>query len=365
MRPTFAEINLHNLRKNFSYLRSLAPNSKFMAVVKADGYGHGAVEVSKSLLNFENPPEYFAVALLEEAVELRKSGIEIPILVFDPLNEKNIDDIIKYNIMATVNDESQIALLKKYETRHLKVHMKIDTGMGRVGIEPKKAGVFLKSLLGLQIEVEGLYTHFASADSDAQFTQRQIKLFKKFISEFEKEKIRPKIIHASNSAAILHHPEAHFNCVRPGLALYGFTPDIKDPLAKKLLPVMQIKSYVSTVRFFEKGESVSYGRKYILKSKSKIISVPIGYADGINRSLTNKMECIIGEKKYQQVGTVTMDRIMFDVGKDDIQPGDEVIIIGAKGNNEITAWHLAKKLKTIPYEITCCITKRVPRIYIS
>lgn len=363
MRPTFAEVNLTNLKKNFSYLRSLAPKSKMMAVVKADGYGHGAVQISKSLLSSENPPEYFAVALVEEGIELRKAGIKIPILVFDPLNEKNIRSIFDYNLLATINDESQLQFFKEGNSYQLKTHLKIDTGMGRVGLEPKKAIQFLKSLKKVGAEIEGIYTHFASADADSDFTNLQIKRFNKIISEIRKEKIHKGLVHASNSSAALHYPAAHYDCVRPGLSLYGFTPNWKDHLSKNLFPLLQIKSYVSTVRFFNKGESVSYGRKYILKERSKIISVPIGYADGLSRSLTNKMECIIGDKKYPQAGTVTMDRIMFDVGNENINIGDEVILIGQSGKLKITAWDLARKLKTIPYEITCGISKRIPRIY--
>lgn len=365
MRSTFAEVNLTNLKKNFSYLRSLATKSKMMAVVKADGYGHGAVQISKSLLNSENPPEYFAVALVEEGIEIRRAGIEIPVLVFDPLNEKNIRSLIKYNLLATINDESQLQFFNGENSNQLKVHLKIDTGMGRVGIEPKKSIQFLQSLKKVGVEVEGIYTHFASADADADFTNLQIKRFDKILSEIRKEKIQTGLVHASNSSALLHYPAANYDCVRPGLSLYGFTPNWKDPLSKNLFPLLQIKSYVSTVRFFNKDESVSYGRKYILKKRSKIISVPIGYADGLSRALTNKMECIIGEKKYPQAGTVTMDRIMFDVGNENINAGDEVILIGQSGNQSITAWDLAKKLKTIPYEITCGISKRVPRIYID
>lgn len=363
MRPTFAEINLTNLKKNFSYLRSLAPKSKMMAVVKADGYGHGAVQISKALLKADNPPEYFAVAFVEEGIELRKAGIKIPLLVFDPLNEKNIRQIIEHDLICTVNDEAQLQFFNRESANRLKVHLKIDTGMGRVGIEPKKSIEFLKSMKKVGVEVEGIYTHFASADADTDFTNLQIKRFNKIISEIRKEKIHIGFVHASNSSALLHYPDAHYDCVRPGLSLYGFTPNWRDPLSKNLFPLLQIKSYVSTVRFFHKGESVSYGRKYILEKRSKIISVPIGYADGISRALTNKMECIIGKKKYPQVGTVTMDRIMFDAGNANVNLGDEVTIIGEGGNNKITAWDLAKQLKTIPYEITCGISKRVPRVY--
>ncbi|MFA6598753.1 MAG: alanine racemase, partial [Ignavibacteriaceae bacterium] len=235
-----------------------------------------------------------------------------------------------------------------------------------LGVRYQDAVQFIEKLaVSDRFILDGIYSHFATSDEkDTSFAQLQLKRFNAVVSELQKKKIRPKVIHIANSGAILSMPEAYFDMVRPGISLYGYPPSQEIISTIKLKPVLSLISEVASCRWFEKGESVSYGRKYILKKRSQIISVPIGYGDGLNRNLSNKMFCIIKNNRYPQVGRITMDRIMFDVGDAKIKIGDKVILLGTSKRYSLDAWNWSNKLETIPYEITCNISKRVPRIYI-
>ena len=252
-----------------------------------------------------------------------------------------------------------------YFNRELKVHVKIDTGMNRLGVDFNNAVGFIKRINDDEnFIVDGTYTHFATSDEkNKSFAHLQLKRFKQILDELRKKNINYGLAHSANSGAILDIPESYFDMVRVGVSLYGNYPSLETSESIKLFPVMSIISHVASVKNIDKGDSVSYGRKFIAKKKTKIISVPIGYADGFSRSFTNRFKAIIKGKYYNQVGTVTMDRIMFDVGNDNIKIGDEVILLGKKNKLEITAWDWSKKLNTIPYEITCGISKRVRRVY--
>jgi len=340
-----------------------------MAVVKADAYGHGAVEVVKYLSSLGKiKPHYYAVALAKEAVELRREGIKVPILVFDPFEQINASACIDYNLIATVFTEKHLQILKKAlknSSKKIKVHIKIDTGMNRLGIDCDKAFGFVKKVSeDKTFIIDGFYTHFATADSkDKSFALLQLKRFKELIAKLKAENIKLGIIHAANSGAILDLPETYFDMVRCGISLYGYYPSFETSESVKLKPVMSVVSKVSTVKEVKPGDTISYGRRYTVKRKSKIFTVPVGYADGYRRGLTNKGKAIVNGKLYNQVGTVTMDRIMFDAGNDNIKPGDKVILLGKEKNLSVTAWDWAKILGTIPYEITCGISKRLARVY--
>ncbi len=239
--------------------------------------------------------------------------------------------------------------------------------MGRLGFFPNQAIDAVNKLIGLQnVEVEGIYTHFASSDeADKNYTYQQLKIFNEILKVLSDTGNRPHFVHSANSGAIIDIPESYFDLVRPGISLYGYSPSLETTQSINLLPVMEIVSEVSSIKYFRKGESVSYGRLYILPKDANIVSVPFGYADGLNRNLSNKMSAIINGKIYPQVGRITMDRIMFDLGNDSANLHDEVILIGSNGEKRIDAWDWSKKLNTIPYEITCAISKRVPRIYVK
>jgi alanine racemase len=252
-----------------------------------------------------------------------------------------------------------------HSSEKIKVHIKVDTGMNRLGIDYDKAFDFIKYISSKKrIIIDGVYTHFAEADSkNKSFTYLQLNRFKEIITKLKSENINSGLLHAANSAAVLDLPETYFDMVRCGITLYGYYPSLETSESIKLKPVMSISSNVTAVKELEPGETVSYGRRFKVKKRTKIISVPVGYADGYRRGLSNKAKGILKGKIINQVGTVTMDRIMFDVGDTDVKPGDKVTLLGKDKKQNVDAWDWAKALDTIPYEITCGITKRLPRVY--
>jgi alanine racemase len=372
MHSSQAVIYLSNLKYNLLQIRKKIGRRKFMAVVKADAYGHGAVEVVKYLNTLgANKPDFYAVSFPSEALELRKNGIKSKIFVFDPFEKENSYLCIRYKLIATVFSKKHVKILETAfrnspgDKNKIKVHIKVDTGMNRLGINYDKAYDFIKYVSQKkEFIIDGIYTHFAEADSsNKSFTLLQLKRFNDLISKLRAERIKFGLLHAANSAAVLDLQETYLNMVRCGISLYGYYPSLETSESIKLKPVMSVKSVVTTVKEINKGETVSYGRKFRAKKKTKIISVPVGYADGYRRGLTNRVRAIVNQKVVKQVGTITMDRTMFDVGKANIKVGDRVILLGREKNKSITAWDLAKTINTIPYEITCGITKRLPRVY--
>lgn len=373
MHSSQAVIYLSNLKYNLLQIRKKIGHRKFMAVVKADAYGHGAVEVVKYLDTIvKNKPEFYAVSFPSEALELRKNGIKRKIFVFDPFEIGNASICIECNLIATVFSKRHLETLKTAfrnfpkNKKKIKVHIKVDTGMNRLGISYNEAYNFIKYVSEQKdFIIDGVYTHFAEADAKNKiFSLLQLKRFNELISKLKEEKIKFGLLHAANSAAVLDIPQTYFDMVRCGISLYGYYPSLETSESIKLKPVMSVRSVVTTVKEINKGETVSYGRKFKAKKRTKIISVPVGYADGYRRGLTNKARAIVKKKVFRQIGTVTMDRTMFDVGNSNIKVGDEVILLGKSKDLSITAWDLAKNINTIPYEITCGISKRLPRIYI-
>lgn len=377
MRPTIAQINLANLKANYLAIRKKT-KTKVLAVVKADAYGHGFAEVVSALNSLAEKPEYFGVALAEEGIAVRKLKVKQPILIFETPSPYNIEGLLKYELIPTVFSDEHLKLIEENliqinrqvnskTGKKLKIHVKIDTGMGRLGVPFREAVNFIEKIAANdRFILDGVYSHFATSDEkDKTFAELQLKRFKVILAELKKKNIKPNNAHIANSGAILTMPESYLDMVRPGISLYGYPPSSEITSTIKLKPVMSLISEVASCRWYEKGESVSYGRKYILKKRSQIISIPIGYADGLNRNLSNKIFCIIKDKMYPQVGSVTMDRIMFDVGEEKIKIGDKVILLGESKHHKIDAWDWSTVLKTIPYEITCNISKRVPRVFIN
>lgn len=368
MRPTFAEINLSNLRYNYLNIKNRVKEAKVMAVVKADAYGHGMLECVAALETIsDHSPDYYGVALTEEGEELRKAKLtDKPILTFSPFNKEEVDIYKKRQIIPTVFSIQHLKDLKKLKLKNdFPVHVKVDTGMGRLGVKFSEAFDFILELSKLdKIKIDGVYTHFATSDEKIKsFANLQLSRFKKVLEKLKETKIDYGLAHAANSGAIIDMPNSHLDMVRPGISLYGYYPSMETSEAVRLRPVMSIFSRVDSVKNIEKDESVSYGRRFIAEEDTKIATVPFGYADGFLRSLTNEAEAIIDTEKFPQVGTVTMDRIMFKVNGENVKTGDVVILIGKTKNSEITAWDLAKLVGTIPYEILCGISGRVPRVY--
>lgn len=370
MRLTKAIISVDNLKKNFLTIRKKVGNVKVMAVVKADSYGHGVKTVTEALNSLGKvKPEYYAVATADEGAELRELKIKQPILIFDPVDKYQAYKYFNYNLIPSVSTQKDLIILLKEKskinsTKKISVHVKINTGMNRLGVDYPEAVKFIEKLsLNKNFGIDGIYTHFATSDEvGSKYAKLQIYRFNDIIKELKFMKINYGIAHAANSGAIIDFPEAYYDMVRPGISLYGYFPSLQTSESVKLYPVMSIVSKVSTVKKIKKGESVSYSRRYFTKKATNIISIPVGYADGFSRSLTNKARAIIKGKYFNQVGTVTMDRIMFDVGNENIKVNDDVILIGEKGKLKIDAWDWSKKINTIPYEVTCGISKRVPRV---
>jgi len=370
---TWAEIDLDCIAHNVNTIRGLVGKRKeIMGVVKADAYGHGVLDVARELL--ANGVERLAVSMLDEAIQLRLSGIEVPILVLSYTDPRRVTQIIAHNITQTVysNDLAEALSAEAVrQGRNVKIHLKIDTGMTRVGFLSGYSIIdniaYISKLP--KIIIEGLFTHLATADDeDSSYTNMQFERFMSICSELARVGVHIPVKHIANSAAILKYPQMHLDLVRPGLILFGLSPfdETQNALLKfDLKPAMQIKSYVIMNKQVETGVDVSYGRTFTTKRPSKIVTVPIGYADGYLRSLSNKAHVLIHGQKAPVVGRVCMDQCMVDVTdlEGDVCIGDEVVLIGTQGNETITASQIAQLAGTINYEVVSLVGRRVPRIY--
>lgn len=340
-----------------------------MAIIKADAYGHGMKECISALESLEDSPEYYGVAFVDEGIDIRKAGItNSEILSFAAFSKKEVDDYFQYSIYPTISSYYHLDLINRINLPGiLKVHINIDTGMGWLGIKWNEAVEFIEAVSEMQeLKIEGIYTHFATSDDpDKSFLNEQCSRFKNVVESAKAKGINTGIIHASNSGGIINLSDGFFDMVRPGLTLYGYTPDKSVNEDLDLKKVMQLKSKITTIQRLRKGDTVSYGSTFIAEKDSWAATVPLGYGDGIPRGLSNNFEVICGGKKFRQVGRVAMDRILIETGEIKLNVDDEVILIGKNEFLEITAWDWADKLNTIPYEITCGITKRVPRIFID
>ena len=370
MRPTKAVINLANLRFNYLNLKKKAKNRPVMAVVKAEAYGHGMLDVVRALESLnDKKPLYYGVALLEEAIKLRKSALtQSKILTFSPLHSDELDFYLKYDVIPTFVSEENLKVLKAYKgSKPLKIHVNIDTGMGRLGIDYRNAASIIQKIADMEnVLIDGLYTHFATSDEkNKSFALIQLGRFNEVLAELKLKKINTGIVHAANSGAVLDLPEAYFDMIRPGISLYGYYPSLETSESVRLKPVMKVLSEISTLKKVRKGESVSYGRIYIAKKDIIVATVPIGYADGYNRLLSNKAFAFVKGKRIRQIGRVTMDRILFDVTDLNVKVGDKVLLMGRENKANVDAWEWSKILDTIPYEITCNISQRVPRVYVD
>ncbi len=366
MRSTIAEINTSYLRQNFKLLRSFAPNSATMPMVKANAYGHGIIECSKILT--EEGTEFLGVAFASEGVLLREAGILTPVVVMTPPEISELSLFVESNfhaIACSLETVRRISFEAAKLSKPAKLHLYVDTGMSRDGILPDEALGFMNEVKDLpNIEWVGICTHFATSDdTDTSFAEFQLKSFNEVVALLNEEGFVFQYIHAANTAAIAHLPSAQFNLIRPGLSLHGCaaTEEIANELHLK--PTLTLRSSIISLRRVPAGTSVSYGRRYFTEKETTIATIPIGYGDGYFRSLTGKAECLIRGKRYRIVGTICMDECMVDIGNDTLECGDEVILIGRQGNEVITANHVAEKCGTIPYEVLTAISMRVPRVF--
>lgn len=364
MGPTKAFISHEALRHNFNLVRQAVGPTRVMAVVKADAYGHGAVEVAQTLIRAG--ADWLGVAFPEEGIELRQAGITAPILVFGAHLPEYIGLHREYNLDLTLTSFEQLEFIEKEITRPLRVHLKFDTGMHRVGFFAGDLPRLVQRLLKLPlVDVCGIYSHLSSADDDADYTAQQISAFRDIRSAILHSTNWQPIFHIANSAALMLSAESRFDMVRPGIMLYGHPPAPAFPLTWNLKQVMQIESRITLIKTLAAGKAVSYNQRYITKGPTKIAIVPAGYADGFNRLFTNSGQVLIQGILHPVIGTVCMDQIVILLENDrEYEIGEAVVISGRQGDQVRSITQLAAELKTIPYEITCRIARRVTREHV-
>jgi alanine racemase len=363
---TVAEINLDHLTDNVREIGKRVFPAKVIAVVKADAYGHGAVAVAKHLA--DHGIGFFAVAQFKEAMELRESGVVQPILIFERLFPDEIPQAVKAGYRISVFGREDIEWIDAAAQENPAfVHVNVDTGMGRIGLLAEREPDFFNALINSRYcRWEGLYSHFSTSDeADKTYAYLQIERFREILARIDILDRQPSVIHMANSGAVLDLPEAYFDAVRPGILMYGHRPSPETSRAIVPKQVMTLKTTVAHIRDISAGSPISYGRRWTAKRNTKIAVLPIGYADGIRRALTNKGEVLIQGKTYPMVGTVTMDHVMIDVGDDPIHTGDDVIVWGESSQGTIQVADVAEKAGTIPYEITCGVSQRVRRVYVG
>lgn len=373
LRPrVVAEVNLGAIEHNYKQIRQHIPNhTEIMAIVKADGYGHGAKEVA----NFfqEQGVNRFAVAIVAEGEELRSSGITSPILVLGYTPRADIKALIENDLTQTVFSYEMAKTISDEAGRlgkTVNIHLKVDTGMGRIGFlsSPKSIEEILMITKLPHINLEGIFTHFSTADEeDASYTKAQWSIFEGFLKELSEVGLELPIIHAANSAAIMCHEYTHLNLVRPGIILYGYYPSpYLEGKVLDLEPAMTLKTQVVHVKELPEGQYVGYGRKFYTHQKTKIATIPVGYADGYSRNLGNKGRVLIRGQYAPIIGNICMDQFMVDVTHiKGVSVEDEVVLFGKQQDAVIPVEEIAQSLGTINYEIVCMIGKRVPRIYIK
>lgn len=365
-RPTLAEIDLEAIRHNLEIVSHIVKSdTQILGVVKADAYGHGMKEVSKAIIDYV---DYFGVASIDEAASLRGIGIRKPILVIGAILPDEIEGVLRFNVIQTVSDlivPKKLSKLAGAKNKTVKVHIKIDTGMGRLGFWHKEAIGFIKEIAKLKnIVIDGIFTHFPNAELDKVFTYNQIRDFKNLVEDLWDNNIDIPIKHTANSMGLIDFKDSHMNMVRPGLMMYGIYP--KKSLMKNIFlkPALTLKTKVTHLKSMPKGRSISYGMTYVTQRPTKIATIPIGYGDGYSRHFSNKAEVLINGSRCPIVGRVCMDMCMIDVESvKNIKVGDDVILIGAQGNEIIRAEELSTLINTIPYEVLCNIGHRVPRVY--
>ena len=376
LRPAWAEIDLAAIRSNARLLADLAAPAQLCAVVKAWGYGHGPVRTAQAAL--DGGATWLAVALVEEGQQLRDAGIAAPILLLSEPPPPAMAEVVRSGLTPTIYSRQGFAALAAAAAdgpaitgRH-PVHVKVDTGMHRVGARPDAAVDLVRRIAQHpSLELQGLWTHFAVADEPARVeTSEQLAQLLATVERLAGFGVRPPLIHAANSAGCLVHPASRLDMVRCGIALYGLAPAAsligQDP-CRRLTPALSLRARLSYVKEVEAGERLSYGLRYRLGTRSVVATIPLGYADGVTRSLSAQgAHVLIGGRRYPMAGTVTMDQILVDCGPGaDVAVGDVAVLLGRQGDQEVTAWDWAERLGSIAYEVVCGVGARVPRTYRS
>jgi len=366
-RPTVAEIDLEALAFNYRQIRKRIPKGvSILGVVKADAYGHGALPVSLKLEKLGIA--YLGVAIPEEGIVLRKGGVKTPILIFGGLFQRGAEEMLQYDLTAVAFEIESLRRLSKAAQKRgkrAKVHLKVDTGMGRLGVPFDRFPSFLKEVQSLpHLEIEGLLSHFSMTDEEEDYTFSQWEKFQLAVAQAKEMGMGCRYIHMANSAIATAFPAFSGNLIRPGIMLYGSYPSPSFEKRIRLKPVLSLKTRIQFLKSVPAGTRISYGGTFVTRRESLIATLPIGYADGYSTHLSNQGEVLIRGKRVPVAGRVCMDMIMVDVTEvPGVSMGDEVILIGKQGKEWITADEIARKMGSIPYEILCLISKRVPRIY--
>lgn len=371
MRPVRAEVDLDAIAHNVRLLAETAPGSLLCAVVKADGYGHGAVPVARTAV--ESGADALGVALVAEGAELRDAGIVAPVLVLSQAAPDELDDLVAFELEATVYTEPGVERLsaaarrgRRTDVNPIPVHLKVDTGMHRVGAQPAEVVSLAKEIIDVPgITLASVWTHCAVADEPGNdFTDLQLDRLKAVLADLDAAGIHVPLRHAANSGATIDHPRARLDLVRCGISVYGLPPSPALADRLPLRPALSLVAAASHVKRVAAGERLSYGLRYRCERESTIATVPLGYADGVPRRLgATGGEVLVGGRRRPIAGTITMDQLLVDCGDDDVRPGDEVVLIGTQGDETITADEWAARLGTIGYEVVCGIGPRVPRRY--
>lgn len=370
-RPVWAEIDLDKIEYNIKNIKKLAGDKEVVGVIKADAYGHGAIDIAPILL--KNGVSRLAVATLTEAMELRRENINAPIIILGYTPTDFAEDLIKYDIEQTIytlDDAKKLSSIAEKLNEKVKVHIALDTGMGRIGFLPNEESIEdiikIDKLNG--IDIVGLFTHFSTADEkDKEYTKKQYKILEAFCYELENKGVNIPFKHAANSATIMDLPDMYLDGVRAGIVLYGYYPsnDVNKE-ALKIKPAMTLKAKIAHIKTLEKGAFVSYGRTYEVNETTRVATIPIGYADGYLRALSNKGKVIVNGNLAPVIGRVCMDQLMIDITHiDKVNVDDEVILLGEWDNIKYNADNMANDVGTINYEIICMIKGRVPRVYIK
>ncbi len=368
-RPTHAEIDLDQITENYRAIDAAVGEARMMPVLKANAYGHGLVEIARHLETLG--PAMFGVAFLEEGILLRSQGITTPILVMGGLDNAQIPHFLKHDLTITASSTFKLREIDRVAQdlgTTARVHLKVDTGMGRIGMRPETApAMFEAGARASHVAVEAVYSHFATADeSDVTGTRRQLERFLAAVEYYADHGLETPRLHIANSGAVLQHPDSHLDMVRPGILLFGVYPSAEVPRTIAVAPALTWRSQVAYFKVLPAGEPVSYGSTWRAPQDTRIVTVPAGYGDGYFRALSNRGEVIIGGRRHPIVGRVCMDQFMVDIGPEaSAHNGDEVILMGSSGAASVTADDLAEWSGTIPYEVLTNINTRVSRVYVG
>ena len=361
---TWVEVDLSAIKNNIQKMRTLT-GTPVMVVVKANGYGHGAVPVARAAL--EAGASWCAIARADEAVELREAGVDCPLLMLGHHPQNRVGDMIDLEVSLTLWDEAQARAVHRAAEemeKKARVQLKVDTGMSRLGVQPGQAARLIRLIRSLpHLHLEGIFTHFATADeADTDTADEQEQKFKDLLSRLERDNLLPELIHAANSAASLSRPDAHFDLLRVGISIYGLNPSPECTLPDEFQPALSWKSVLSQVKTLPPGRGISYGHIYTTRGEERIGTIPVGYADGYHR--VTGSEVLVRGKRVPVIGRVCMDQIMVNLdGVPEAGEGDEVVLVGKQGGASYTADDLARVWDTVNYEVVCAIADRVPRYY--